>query len=158
MLYSQDCPNDNLIVEEPRWDWLTEEQRLRFGNGVGPSWFPEWLRIAITGYASFYFVSASWKHHDFGYAKGHRVDHRREYDGKFLDAMKLDASRLGIAKRTTAYLISYAFYAAVRIGGRGSFFHCHRYRSLDEVIAASRLEMREGMTVLPDGLPPDKSS
>ena len=153
MRLSKDCPNDDLVVDELHWDDLTEEERLHFGNGVGPNWFPAWLRRAITGYASFYFVSASWKHHDFGYTKGHRPDHRKVYDGKFLAAMKADAGELGVAKRTTAFILSYSFYAAVRLGGGGSFFYCHRYRNYEEMIVEGSRETFESETILPDGWP-----
>lgn len=157
MRISKECPDDNKVVTRPRWEWLSAEQRLRFGNGVGPWWFTDGMRKVLTGYASFFFDDASWKHHDFGYTKGHLAEHRKEYDQKFLQAMKRDARSLGVGKREMAFLLSYAFYIAVRIGGGGSFFYCHRFRSLDEVIAASKREMKRIETVLPDGLPKDKS-
>lgn len=152
MDYSPDCPNDNKIVTEPHWDQLTSEEQLHFGNGVGPAWFPEWLRKLVTGYASFYFKQASWKHHDFGYTKGYTDEHRREYDDKFLVAMKKDADELILSKKLAALALSQAFYSAVRLGGKASFFFCNRYRSLEEIRELIQTGPPSDETIMPDGM------
>lgn len=151
--YHEDCPGDDLNVPEaPHYDDLTDTQKLAFGNGVGPDWIPESLRSLITGYASWFFAEASWKHHDFGYAKGRTEAERARYDRLFLEAMRRDASRYYWPKWLLALLVSSFFHRAVRRYGSRSFFYCNRYRTLEEVIATIGTGRRSYEHVMPDGM------
>ncbi len=120
----------------PRWSDLPPEFQARFGNGVGPSWFPAFLRNFTTKHYSWFFREASWKHHDFGYWVGHAHDNRKEYDDKFLAAMKRDLQGRGFLTKMSGFVISRSFYAAVRVGGGGSFYYHHEYRCIEELQTA----------------------
>ncbi len=120
----------------PRWNDLSPDFQKRFGNGVGPSWFPAFLRAFITKQSSWFFKDASWKHHDFGYWVGHTKAHRKTYDDKFLAAMKHDLKDRGLLTKIGGFIISRSFFAAVRLGGGGSFYYHHEYRSIAELKAA----------------------
>ena len=52
-------------MRRPQFEDLSEEQQLNFGNGIGPFWLPEKIRDFVTKTASWFFKSASWRHHDF---------------------------------------------------------------------------------------------
>ena len=120
----------------PSFSDLTEAERLDFGNGVGPGFFPAGLRKWITTTASWFFADASWRHHDFGYAcKGTEAD-RVECDWKFFRAMLRDAlSQPSILMIPPALLISTVFFLAVLLGGWVSFSYGKPYATLDEIRA-----------------------
>jgi hypothetical protein len=114
---------------------LTEDQKLFFGNGVGPEWLPDWARNVITKTASWFFKEASWRHHDFGYARGFTWQHRFEYDWKFYKAMTRDAlSQSSTLKVPFALFLSVVFFGAVAAFGWSSFHFGDRYRAIDEII------------------------
>ncbi|KPN64248.1 hypothetical protein SAMN04488527_101249 [Aliiroseovarius crassostreae] len=124
----------------PSFHSLTPEEQAQFGNGVGPYWMPDWMRQLITGAASWFFQTASWRHHDFGYAVGGDRYDRRRCDDKFLLAMLKDAvtqvGDLWLLKCYPAIVVAIIFYLAVRIGGQfGSFKYREQYASLDEVLS-----------------------
>ena len=132
----------------PKFSELSEAQKAKFGNGVGPYWFPKWLRRLITKSASWLFKDASWRHHDFGYVVGGDGWDRARCDWKFLIAMLRDARTqnrgaegpframlINFVAVLTATLIAIFFYLAVRIGGRLSFKYRKNYATLEEVIA-----------------------
>ena len=124
----------------PQFEQLSPEDQLGFGNGIGPFWFPDWLRYFITHIASFFFKSASWQHHDFGYAVGGDRWDRRRCDDKFLIAMIADAIRQPLLiwplAAPLAILLSIFFYVMVRVFGQfGSFEYRERYATLEEIIS-----------------------
>ncbi|MFV1530535.1 MULTISPECIES: hypothetical protein [unclassified Phaeobacter] len=130
-------------MSRPSFDDLTEAQKLRFGNGVGPYWLPDRLRALITDTASWFFCDASWRHHDFGYAVGGDRWDRARCDWKFFVAMLHDAVTqrwpLALVTVPTALLLSVLFYLAVRIGGQfGSFDYRQEYATLAEILSTSR--------------------
>tara|TARA_R110000868_G_scaffold28911_3_gene107674 strand:- start:21 stop:347 length:327 start_codon:yes stop_codon:yes gene_type:complete len=104
-----------------QWSDLSPEDQQLYGNGIGPEWFPNWLRTLITNLASSYFIEASWQHHDWGYAKGGTEIHRINCDGRFLIAMRRDVCRASLLRKVPAWLLCHSFYIAVRLGGRKSF-------------------------------------
>ena len=137
-------------MPRPKFSDLTPAQQLKFGNGLGSYWFPAKLRQFITKQASWFFKTASWRHHDFGYVVGgHRWD-RARCDWKFYAAMLHDAWDYKRVSRfvpldliampfvvALSLTLACVFYIAVRIGGQfGSFEYSDHYASLDEVIAA----------------------
>ena len=128
----------------PSFSDLAPAQQGNFGNGVGPYWLSAKARRWITKTASWFFRSASWRHHDFGYAVGGDRWDRARCDWKFLRAMLRDAVRqrpvlLWPLTASAAILLSLIFYLAVRIGGQfGSFVYRDCYASLDEVLATYR--------------------
>ena len=119
----------------PSFHDLTPDQQLQFGNGVGPYWWPRWARAVVTGLASWFFKSASWRHHDFGYSIGYTAAHRRLYDWKFLVAMLRDAVRQPMPVVPVAIIVATIFWIAVRVGGRPSFYFGNGYRSLIQILA-----------------------
>ncbi|MCG7518844.1 hypothetical protein [Ruegeria sp. Ofav3-42] len=128
----------------PSFHDLTPDQQAKFGNGLGPFWLPDAVRRFITETASWFFQDASWRHHDFGYAVGGDRWDRARCDWKFLKAMLKDAvtqdQDLGWpAKATTAILVSFIFYLAVRVGGQfGSFEYRDYYATLQGVLDTYR--------------------
>ena len=129
------------MTSRPKFTDLTPEQQRTFGNGLGPFWFPDWLRRFITEIASFFFKSASWRHHDFGYVVGGDRWDRRRCDDKFLIAMLKDALRQPLIfwpiAAPIALVLSVFFYLNVRLFGQfGSFDYRKNYASLAEIISA----------------------
>ena len=127
------------MSNRPSFKYLSLEQQLRFGNGIGPHWLPATIRRCITVHASWFFRDASWRHHDFGYAIGRTEAERWEYDWKFFRAMVKDAlsQRPGIwwFAAPIALFISVAFYLAVMIGGWLSFRYGDRYLTIEEALS-----------------------
>ncbi|MGR3760876.1 hypothetical protein ACUXV3_12215 [Roseobacteraceae bacterium NS-SX3] len=138
-------------MKRPDFNDLPEKLRANFGNGLGPHWMPEQARLFLTRNASWFFTTASWRHHDFGYAVGGDEWDRARCDWKFLRAMLADAISQEPAgddwvwapedflKAAAAILISLVFFTAVRLGGQfGSFKYRDRYATLEEIMASCR--------------------
>ena len=104
-----------------KWNELTPYEQKNFGNGIGPSWFPTWLRNLTTDLCSRFFFEASHQRHDHGYEKGGDEIDRINCDGRFLIAMRRDVCRAPLLLRLPAWLFCHGFYIAVRFGGRQSF-------------------------------------
>lgn len=124
----------------PSFSDLTADQQAHFGNGLGPFWLPDPVRKFITETASWFFKSASWRHHDFGYSLGYTEAHRRLYDWKFFKAMLNDALRqpwhIWLIASPLAVFLAVAFFLSVFLFGWISSFHYGgRYRSIDEILA-----------------------
>ena len=89
-------------------------------NGLGPWWFPDAIRGALTRLGSTFFNEASWGKHDEGYGAGRPC--RAECDRKFLQAMLRDATIAETTARTLACILFALFlWAAVRIFGVFSY-------------------------------------
>lgn len=135
-------PRSVTKMRRPSFHDLTAAQQAQFGNGLGPFWFPRWLRNLITGAGSWFFDDACWRHHDFGYEVGGDRFDRARCDWKFFWAMLKDAiSQPGlfwVLKFHLAILISIAFYLAVRLVGARSFQYRDRYLSTAEVLGTYR--------------------
>lgn len=97
----------------PSYDDLTPEQSRRLFNGVGPAWAPKFICKVLTKFSGWFFDEASWNHHDFGYYIGYTESHRREYDGKFFEAMLVDARNQVWFKLWLALVLSVLFYLIV---------------------------------------------
>lgn len=91
-------------------------------NGLGPWWFPSWLRDFISNRMSFFFDKASWTKHDEGYSKGYPS--RSTCDRKFLMAMLEDVSKQDIVwKMAISTLFAWLFWLLVRVFGWLSYSH-----------------------------------
>ncbi|WP_026470362.1 hypothetical protein [Alkanindiges illinoisensis] len=114
----------------PSYKDATPEQLAKICNGVGPSWAPAPIRKAMTMLSDWFFNSASWQHHDFGYYIGCTEEERAEYDRKFFEAMLIDCRQLPWHKKANGYSLSCCFYASVRVFGRASFYYGQDYQPL----------------------------
>lgn len=97
------------------WSELTEIEKAQFINGVGPHWFPAFFRGILTSFSAWFFKSASWAHHDYGYYIGHPS--RKRCDVLFLQAMINDARDLKVYMQPFALLLALCYYALVRAFG-----------------------------------------
>lgn len=89
-------------------------------NGIGPSWFPAWLRKLLTHFGSSFFHEAAWDKHDIGYANADPS--RSTCDRKFLQAMLRDASKTSTTFRIFACtVLAWFFWICVRCFGRPSY-------------------------------------
>ncbi len=103
------------------WSELTPSEQARYGNGIGPHWFPNVLRRWITDFCSQFFREASWRRHDYGYHRGGSELHRIRCDGLFLVAMRRDVYRSPWYWKPLTWLLAHLFYIAVRLFGWASF-------------------------------------
>ncbi len=111
-----------LPSDMPRWRDLDPAERRAFGNGLGPWWFPAWLRRLATSLSLAFFHEADWAHHDYGYARGGSESDRARADRLFLAAMLRDGSRLNTVTRMAgASLLAWLFWALVRLFGWTAF-------------------------------------
>lgn len=89
-------------------------------NGLGPAWFPDWLRQMFTKFGSTFFEEASWDHHDEGYKAG--LPARNVCDRKFLCAMLRDASNTEATIKVAACtILAWFFWLMVRLFGWMSY-------------------------------------
>lgn len=89
-------------------------------NGVGPKWFPPFIRRDLTRLSLFFFSEASWDKHDEGYAL--KKYPRKECDISFLQAMLRDASSQNIVwKMFGCTILAWVFYLFVRLFGGTSY-------------------------------------
>ncbi len=132
-----------------RFDDLTQEERLRFGNGVGPHWLSDQARQFITQWASWFFEDASWRHHDFGYVVGGDRWDRARCDWLFFTAMWRDAlsqPKWQILRLPLAMMIAVLFYLLVRIFGQfGSFKYRDNPLSIQELRAQHLSKKRSSL-------------
>ena len=86
------------------------------GNGLGPKWFPEAIRVWLTSLGKLFFDEASWEKHDEGYARGYPS--RWECDKGFLKAMLRDARNAKtLLKSLACYLLAWLLWLLVRLFG-----------------------------------------
>ena len=89
-------------------------------NGLGPSWFPDWLTRRITRLGLMFFSEASWTKHDEGYARGEPS--RWRCDWLFLRAMLRDARlQKSPVKKLSCIPLSLFLWACVRAFGWASY-------------------------------------
>jgi hypothetical protein len=89
-------------------------------NGLGPAWFPAWLRNILTKFGSHFFEEASWEKHDEGYRKGSPARH--VCDRNFLKAMVRDASLANSSlKIITCMFLAMFLWSMTRLFGRLSY-------------------------------------
>ena len=120
---------------KPSWSDLTPAQQKNFGNGVGSKKWPAWVRYALTKEFDFFFIEASHRHHDFGYAVGCTEADRKRCDRLFYEAMRRDAFKQPWWKMPFAYICAKIIYQLVRWGGREHFYYAENYRTLNEILA-----------------------
>lgn len=85
-------------------------------NGLGPYWFPDWLRKLLSKAGSSFFDEAAWDKHDEGYAK--QYPSRVVCDRKFLQAMLKDASKTTTTFRVfMCCILAWVFWFFVRVFG-----------------------------------------
>lgn len=77
-------------------------------NGLGPWWFPAFIRRWLTVSSSLFFDEAAWDKHDIGYDAG--FPSRAICDWRFFQAMLRDASRCTRFHRVCACLWLAFFY------------------------------------------------
>lgn len=89
-------------------------------NGIGPSWFPDFIRVALTRFGSSFFKEAAWDKHDVGYDQA--IKPRHICDRKFLQAMLRDASDTQETSRMLlSTILAWLFWSFVRVYGRPSY-------------------------------------
>lgn len=89
-------------------------------NGIGPSWFPKFIRVALTRFGSSFFQEAAWDKHDVGYELA--IKPRSLCDRKFLQAMLRDASATQVTWRIlVSTILAWVFWSFVRVYGRPSY-------------------------------------
>ena len=125
------------MTHRPKFTDLTPEQQAGFGNGLGPWWLSDWARRGLTTWSRFFFVTASWRHHDFGYAVGGDRWDRARCDWKFFRAMLRDAIGLPFYWIIVALILAAFYYLMVRAFGRFSFRYGKGYATLEEVLQAN---------------------
>ena len=104
-----------------KWNALTRCEQKSYGNGIGPSWFPSWLRHFVTEFCSQFFKEASWRRHDHGYQRGGNEIDRINDDGRFFTSMLRDVHRTKWYLKPLVWVLCHFFYLCVRLGGRRSF-------------------------------------
>ena len=124
------------MTSRPKFTDLTPEQQTAFGNGLGPWWLSDWARRGLTSWSRNFFITASWRHHDFGYAVGGDRFDRARCDWKFFIAMTRDAVGLRWLLIAPALILSVFYYTMVRSLGWLSFNYQDVYSTLDEIIEA----------------------
>ena len=89
-------------------------------NGLGPWWFPAFLREFLTNVSKWFFNEAAWEKHDEGYELGYPC--RADCDKKFLQAMLRDASKSEkINKILTCTALAIIYWSLVRLFGWASY-------------------------------------
>ncbi len=89
-------------------------------NGLGPWWFPGFVRSSLTAMGRTFFDEASWDRHDEGYGRGYPS--RAECDRKFLMAMLRDASLQPTVLRAWACVnLAFGLWLMVRLFGWASY-------------------------------------
>ena len=95
---------------------------VRICNGIGPDWFPAWLRWAVTK-VNITLEPASWIH-DMEYERGGGVVDRFMADARFLVNCFRCACFFHSAKSLRRYrnmLQALLLFAALRLGGQAAF-------------------------------------
>jgi len=84
-------------------------------NGLGPYWFPDLWRDALTRVSSRYFDEAAWGKHDDGYER--KRPSRLVCDVKFYLAMRRDSQKQRGIRRISCHAVSIGFFLTVRVFG-----------------------------------------
>lgn len=87
-------------------------------NGVGPSWFPTWLRKYLTKVFEKYFLTSTWIAHDKAYTEGGNLKDKFSADYIFYIIMLSDLEmHESWLKRTTGFLLAnFLFISVVTFG------------------------------------------
>jgi len=90
------------------------------GNGLGPWWFPAWIRRGLTSLGKMFFNEAAWEIHDESYAAGSPA--RAVADRGFLAAMLRDASiPRSTSKMAACTVLAWWLWSLVRLFGWMSY-------------------------------------
>ena len=92
-------------------------------NGVGPTWFPSWLRQYLTTFSLKFFRERSWIKHDDAYCIGGTEKDRKIADEIFLLDLKEDLLIKSKSKRVTGIVIAYIYYFNLRIFGKSAYHY-----------------------------------
>lgn len=120
------------IEARPTADQLSPADRARLCNGVGPalgksplSWLAyalSWPALAVAGWLGILALyRPAGDDHDLHYAIGGTAPDKRVADGLFLARCLTVSASWPIPLRPLAWVISASFWAAVALGGRGSW-------------------------------------
>lgn len=99
-----------------KFEDLTPEERAMICNGCGPK--GGWIKPPHA-----IFFKASCDHHDYGYWKGCTEADREICDRKFYEAMIADCAPLPWYQYIRYRPWVYAYYHAVRLFGKESFYY-----------------------------------
>lgn len=92
-------------------------------NGVGPTWFPSWLRQQITIFSLIFFKETSWIKHDDAYTIGGSKKDRQIADELFLLDLKQDLKTKNIVLQFFGILIAYFYYYTLRLFGSSAYYY-----------------------------------
>lgn len=92
-------------------------------NGVGPVWFPSWLRQYLTTFSLKFFRERSWIKHDDAYTIGGIEEDRKIADEIFLLDLKEDLLFKTKSRYLFGIVIAYIYYFNLRIFGKSAYHY-----------------------------------
>ena len=92
-------------------------------NGVGPVWFPSWLRQYLTTFSLKFFRERSWIKHDDAYCIGGTEEDRKIADKIFLLDLKEDLLFKTKSRYLFGIVVAYIYYFNLRIFGKSAYHY-----------------------------------
>ena len=92
-------------------------------NGVGPVWFPSWLRQYLTTFSLKFFRERSWIKHDDAYTIGGTEEDRKIADEIFLLDLKEDLLFKTKSRYLFGIVVAYIYYFNLRIFGKFAYHY-----------------------------------